>query len=387
MSPEQPPRPNYRPLPSPSPLELSGQPFPSAPPAPIVRVVLGLRRFLTRLADQLCPAEIAIFDHSTGLANTAMLGAVARFAIPDFVERHPGADADEIARGLGLNADAVHRCLRTLASLGIFTMNKRGQFFNNRRSRVLLSGQLTRGREWALYFSSGSNVAAWSDLPAALESGRSAFARVHGMSVWDWFDLHPDEREMFAHCMMGITVRDAPAVASLYPFAEVKRLCDVGGGRGTLLSEVLLRHPQVQGVLYDGLGVIESARVLMEKRGLSARVELSAGSFFEAVPTGCDAYMMKNILHDWDDATSERLLSNVRRAAQPGARIILVEQLVDRNSDDRMGTRVDMQMLVACVDGRERSLEEFKGLLEKSGFRYRRVFKYPTLGVIEGEAV
>jgi hypothetical protein len=346
-----------------------------------------LRRFLTRLADLLCPAEIAVFERSTGLATTAMLGAVARFGIPDFLERHPQADADLIARGLGLNADVVHRCLRTLAALGVFTMNARGQFANNRRSRVLLSGQLTRAREWALYFSSGSNVAAWLDLAGSLESGRSAFARVHGMSVWDWFDRHPDEREMFAHCMMGITVRDAPVVAALYPFADVKRLCDVGGGRGTLLSEILLRHAHVQGVLYDGPGVIQSARVLLEKRGLSARVELQEGSFFEAVPAGCDTYLMKNILHDWDDPTCERLLSNVRRAAPAGARIILVEQLVDRHSRDPISTLVDMQMLVACVDGRERSLEEFKGLLARSGFRFRRVFSYPTLSVIEGEAV
>jgi hypothetical protein len=266
-------------------------------------------------------------------------------------------------------------------------MDERGEFANNRRSRVLLSGQPTRTREWALYFSSGSNVAAWADLPRTIETGESAFRRVHGVSVWEWFDAHPDEREMFAHCMMGITVRDAPLVASLYPFAEVNRLCDVGGGRGTLLSEILLRHGNVQGVLYDAPGVIQSARDLLQKRGLSARVELAPGSFFDAVPEGCDAYLMKNILHDWDDATCKRLLANVRRAARPGARIILVEQLVEQNSQDPIATFVDLQMMIACDEGRERSLEELKTLLAEAGFRYRRVFTSPTLGVIEGEAV
>jgi hypothetical protein len=312
---------------------------------------------------------------------------VAHFGFADFLEQKGSANAQTIAEGLGLNADAVHRCLRALAALGVFTMNERGEFANNRRSRVLLSGQLTRAREWALYFSSGSNVAAWLDLPRTLETGESAFRRVHGMSVWDWFDAHPDEREMFAHCMMGITVRDAPVVASLYPFAELSRLCDVGGGRGTLLSEILLRHGNVRGVLYDAPGVIESARALLDRRGLGARVELRPGSFFEAVPEGCDAYLMKNILHDWDDRTCARLLANVRRAAQPGVRIILVEQLVERASQNPVATFVDLQMMIACEEGRERSLDELTALLGDAGFRYRRVFTSPTLAVIEGEAV
>lgn len=386
MTTGQAPLPSYRPLPPPSPLSLSGALFPDAPPAPAVRMVLGLRRFLTRLADRLCPAEIAIFDHSRGLVSTMLVGAAARVGFADFLEQRGSANAQAIAEGLGLNADAVQRCLRALAALGVFSMNERGEFANNRRSRVLLSGQLTRSREWALYFSSGSNVAAWADLSRTLETGGSAFRRVHGMSVWDWFDAHTDEREMFAHCMMGITVRDAPVVASLYPFSELSKLCDVGGGRGTLLGEILLRHEQLQGVLYDAPGVIASARVLLEKRGLGARVELQAGSFFDAVPEGCDAYLMKNILHDWDDATCKRLLANVRRAARPGARIILVEQLVERHSQDPLATFVDLQMMIACDEGRERSLDEFKALLAGAGFRYRRVFTSPTLGVIEGEA-
>lgn len=377
----------YRELPPPSELALSSEPFPAAPPGFLVRCVLGLRRFLLQLADRLSPAELAVFDHSTGIASTALIGAVARYAIPDFLARHGPSSADAIASGLGLNADAVHRSLRALANRGVFSMSDEGEFRNNRLSRVLCSGRLARGREWALYFSSGSNAAAWLDLPRTLESGESAFTRVHGMTVWDWFDGHPDEREIFAHCMMGITVMDAPVIAGLYPFSEIKRLCDVGGGRGTLLSEIVLRHPELQGVLYESPGVIDSARELLAKRGVAGRIELIAGSFFESVPSGCDAYLMKNILHDWDDATCERLLSNVRRAARQGDRIILCESIVDRCSRDVMATRADLQMMLICDNGRERSLEQLSALLGAAGFRRRRVFTFPTLSVIEGEAV
>lgn len=377
----------YRELPPPSELALSAEPFPGPPPGFLVRWVLGLRRFLLQLADRLSPAELAVFDHSTGIASTALIGTVARHGIPDFLARQGASRADAIARGLGLNADAVHRSLRALANMGIFSMSDDGTFDNNRLSRVLCSGQLSRGREWALYFSSGSNAAAWLDLSRTLETGESAFTRVHGMNVWDWFEAHADEREIFAHCMMGITVMDAPVVAALYPFSEVKRLCDVGGGRGTLLSEIVLRHRDVRGVLYDSAGVIESARELLAQRGVANRIELVPGSFFESVPSGCDAYLMKNILHDWDDATCERLLSNVRRAARPGGRIILCESLVDRCSRDVMATRADLQMMIVCHNGRERSLDQLTALLESAGFRRRRVFTFPTLSVIEGEAV
>lgn len=358
-----------------------------APPALVFRCVIGVRRFFTRLADRLCPAELALFDYATGVGNTALLGAIARYDIVDFLARRGPSTAEQIARELGLNADVLHRSLRALANMGIFEMSADGTFANNRMSLPLRSGQLSRVREWLLYFSSGSNIASWSDFAETLQTGQSAFKRIHGASVWDWFETHADEREIFAECMMGLTAADAPVIARLYPFGEVQRLCDVGGGRGLLLSEILLRHPQLRGVLQDSPGVLDSARKLIEQRKVADRVELSAGSFFEAVPPGCDAYLMKNILHDWDDETCTRLLRNVRRAAQPGARMILCEAIAERCSRDPLATRADLQMAVVCDNGRERDLGELQALLERAGFRYRRVFPFPTINVIEGEAV
>ncbi|HEY1956982.1 MAG TPA: methyltransferase [Polyangiaceae bacterium] len=370
----------------PSPLALGRETFPDAPPALGIRVVLGVRAFLLRLADRLCPAHVVVFQRATGIMQTAMLGAICAHDIPDLLEARGPLDAGAIAEARSLDADAVHRTLRALANTGIFAMRSDGTFENNRLSRALTSGKLVRSREWALYFASRSNAHAWVDYARTLETGRSAFARVHGKSVWQWFDEHEDEREMFAHCMMGITVQDAPVVAKLYPFSEVKRLCDVGGGRGTLLSEIVIRHPNVRGVLCDGDGVIASARELLEARGVLDRVELAPGSFFDEVPSGCDAYMMKNILHDWDDATSTRILKVVRRAMQPGQRIILVEMIVDRLARDVVGTQVDLQMMIACDEGRERSVDELAKLFAASGFRFTRVFPFPTVSIIEGEA-
>jgi hypothetical protein len=371
----------YQRLPPPSPLELPRGPLPDGPPALAVRLVLGLRRAMQRAIDALTPAELVLVEQTFGLARTAMLGAVCRFGVPDVLGDR-AMTAEEIASARGLDADLVHRTLRALAAGGVFAMDGEGRFRNNRLSRQLAGGGLARLRELSVYFASHSNAAAWVDFARTLETGRPAFRRVHGTSVWDWFERHDDEREIFAHAMMGITVRDAPVVAKLAPLGGVKVLCDVGGGRGTLLSEILLRHPGLRGVLVDSPGVLASARRLLEARGVGERVELVAGSFFDEVPPGADAYLMKNILHDWDDATSARILSVVARAAAPGARLLLCESIVSRTSRDRLATWADLQMIVAC-EGRERSAPELRRLGEDAGFAFVAEHAHPAISVLE----
>ena len=361
------------------------RPFPPAPPAPAVRAALWLRRALQALADLVVPAHVALIERSSGAMQTALLGVVARHGVADLLEVGP-LTASELASRTGLSADALHRSLRALAAVGIFTLDAEGRFDNNRMSRALVGGQLTRTKEWVQYWTSQSNLAAWMDLERTVTTGECAFERVFGMSVWDWFDHHADEREMFAQAMMGLTVFDAPVVAGLYPFGEVATLCDVGGGRGTLLSEILLAHPHLRGVLVDAPGVLESAKALLEARGVASRVTLQAGSFFESVPRGADAYLLKNILHDWDDERSSLILRNVRGAMKPGERVLIVEMLVTKNDTTGLGPLADVQMMVICGNGRERSAEELQALLHDAGFAKGRVFTYPTVSIVEGRA-
>jgi cyclopropane fatty-acyl-phospholipid synthase-like methyltransferase len=374
------------PAPSPSPVELGPGPLPNAPPAFLVRFGMGLRRSLLRLADLVTPAHLAVMDRSLGLVYTSMLSVVARLGVAELLEAGPRS-AEQLAEQTGAHADALLRVLRALVSVGIFRRHSDGRFANNRLSRALQGGRRDRMREWVTYFGSQSNVATWNDLERTVRTGHNAFERVFGTDVWHWFDAHPDEREMFAQAMMGITVADAPAVATLYPFHEVQTVCDVGGGRGTLLSELLVRHPHLRGVLVDAKGVLESASELLARRGVADRVQLCPGSFFESVPEGSDAYLLKNVLHDWDDARCAIILSTVRRAMKPGQRLVLVEILAPRHDQDHVAAFVDVQMMMVCSDGRERSFAELQSLLRKAGFESARFFPYPTTNVIEALAV
>lgn len=378
--------PGYQPLPDPSPLGLGAAALPNAPPAFAVRAVLRLRRAMQRLTDALCPPELAMFDTITGVGKTALLGAVARHDVPDMLERGP-LHAEEIAERAGLDADAVHRALRALSTLGIFRLRSDGRFENTRLSRALCGNKVSRIRELAIHYASGSHMAAWGDFARTLATGRAAFDRVHGATVWDWFEKHPDEREMFAHVMMGLTLQDAPVIATVYPWREIKKVCDVGGGRGSLLSELLVRHAHLQGVLFDAKGVLDSADVLLTARGVRSRVELVPGSFFERVPSGADAYVLKNILHDWDDVSCRTILHAIRDACPEGTKLVISESLVERNSSHLMGTVADMHMMTICSNGRERGVEEIRALLADGGFKLERVFEYPTMSVLEGVAV
>ncbi len=369
-------------------LELSGIPttaLPSPPPAWIIRILLWLRAGLLTLANAFVPPEVQVFERATGVAYTVALAIFVKSGYADLFNQGP-LSADDVANKLGRDRDATFRFLHLLASAGMLQMQRDGRFAHNRVSKTLTTGHPTRAGEFAKYFASGSNVQAWLDLDQTLQTGKNAFERVHGMDVWAWFDKHPDERECFAHAMMGLTLATAPFVAAHYPFHEAKTVCDVGGGRGTLLSEILLRHPHLQGELVDAAGVLESARALLAHRSLEARVTLTPSSFFTSVPSGADVYLLKNILHDWDDARCLQILKNVRTAAKPGQRVVVIESILDRTRPDPLVSPADVQMMVVCCEGRERSLADFHRLLQQAGFDTGRSWSLPTVGIVEGIA-
>jgi hypothetical protein len=371
-----------------SPSALSGipkGPLPSPPPSWIVRIVIALRFFLIRLADLILPPELVVLERSTGVAYTAAIAELYRGGYAELLDAEP-MSAAEIAARTGRDADATFRLLHLFAGIGFVTLSADGRFGTTPRLQALKKDHPSRVGAFVQYFASKSNVDAWFDLGRTLDTGKNAFQRVHGKVVWDYFDDHPDERETFAHAMMGMTFGDAPFIATAYPFGEVQTVCDVGGGRGSLLSEVLLRHPKLRGILAEGAGVLESAKSLLAHRGVAERVDLVVANFFENIPEGADLYMMKNILHDWDDAACHKILGAVRRAMKPGQRVLIVEAFLDRTRPDPVNTPSDMQMMLMCAEGRERSLEELRGLLRDNGFTPARAWPLPTIGLLEGIA-
>ncbi len=378
-------RPYAQEVSSPTPIALGKEPAGVAPPDGAVKAVLGARKGLQAAIDRAAPIDLVMWNMCVGVVQTKILGAMARLRVADLLADEGPLTAAAIAAETGQNADAMHRSLRALVAFGVFALDRDGRFSNNFRSEALRSGRPGALREFMEYFATRSNVDAWNEYDEVLRTGTNGFEKAHGASVWDFFDAHPGERELFASAMMGMTTQLAPVISGLYPWNEVKTLCDVAGGRGTLLSELLVRNAGLRGMLYDVPGVIQLAKELLAARGVLERVELVSGSFFERVPEGADAYSLKNVLHDWDDARSVVILKNVRAAMRPGQKVLVIETLVEKN-DTTPGALADVQMMVVCDDGRERSKAEYGALFAASGFTLGRVFEHALTSVIEGIA-
>jgi len=357
--------------------------LPGQLPPKKLRAALMKRRYLQSLADDAVPPEIAILDRILGVAYTQLVAAAARLRIADHLA-DVSLTAVELASRTGVNPDALARTMRALCAIGVFELGPDARFGQNRVSYALRSDHPSRSREYAMLWATRSLGQAWADFDQTVKTGENAFARVHGADLWSWFDVHPDERELFADAIAGRTAFEAPSVARAYPWGEVQRVCDVGGGSGLLLSEVLLTKSYLSGVLFERPGLIESARKLMTDRGVADRVELVAGDYMTSVPLGCQAYLLKGVLHGWDDDHCVRILRNIRAATKPGNRVIVVDAFLDKG--DPFDVVSDAEMMVLGTGGRERTQKEIMDLLEEGGFRPNRVFDLVTTGVVEGVA-
>jgi hypothetical protein len=340
----------------------SSQPLPSPPPPWLVRAALWLHRLLTELAFAVVPPEMRVFDLAIGGARAQSVGMAVRLGLFDHLQK-PATSA-QVAGALGVDEDASHRCLRALATLGLLEVRSDGRFVNTAAGRACMRG--SGSAAFVEYFTAPSTQAAFA--------------------VWDHFEANPEELELFAEAMAHRTQMDAAAIATAWPFGELESLCDVGAGRGTLAAELLVRYPRLRVTLLDRQGVLCRADRHLQQRGVRERASLVPGSFFEGVPPGQPVYLLKNILHDWDDQACVAILGRVRRAAPQGARLLVVEE---RQEPLELGLTSlgDIGMMVLCEGGRERSEREFANLMQQAGFRFTRSHRTSSLlWIFEGLA-
>jgi O-methyltransferase len=355
------------------------------PPRSAVIAVTAARRALLSLADRLFPAHFALFDKTIGIGRTHVLGTLAELGVADVLAERPQT-AEEIAPRLGVDADTLHRVLRAAAVEGLVKMDRRGRFKLARLGEPLRADSPHSLRDWARYIASPATAQAWGDLTESVRSGNSAFPRVHGVSVWDWFAQHPDEERAFAGGMRRITEELAPAIVAGYDWPRDGVVCDVAGGVGTLLAAILRDRPDLRGVLVDGPGVLAEADAWLTEVGLRDRVELREGNIFERVEASADVYLLKDVLHDWGDPACAQILSTVRATMAPGSRLVLVEDLQERNKPSPTASLTDLQMLTQCDDGRQRSAAELRGLLGEAGFTPTGVKLTSGPALVEGVA-
>ena len=302
---------------------------------------------------------------------TQCLGVVAELGIADLLKDGECSTAD-LARESGAHEPSLYRVLRMLTGHGIFEESSPGVFRLTSHGEPLRADSPNTLRDFAIFAAHPVHNAAYSALGHTVRTGENAFKHAHGSEVFEYFRRDPEFFSVLNAAMVANSHREAPAIGAAYDFSGLRTVADVGGGLGFLLSEVLRRNPSQRGVLFDLPEVVAGARATFEAADQLDRVTLQGGSFLESVPLEADAYMMKYVIHDWDDARAATILRNCRRSMMPDGKILVIETVVPENDDWHIAKLLDIEML-AVPGGQERTRTQFEELFSKAELRLTRV--------------
>ncbi|HVN40627.1 MAG TPA: methyltransferase [Myxococcota bacterium] len=305
----------------------------------------------------------------------------AQLDLADVLAKGPRT-AESLAADLSVDPVALARVLRALASVGVFEADARGRYRMTPLAETLRSDHPESLRDFARMMVADYNWHSWGDLLQSVRDGQPAFDRVHGMPFFEFLGRHPEKERVFAASMASISGAENPAIARASPFGRLRRLVDVGGAHGHLLATILRRHGKLRGVLYDQPQVVAGAaeRGFVSAPDVRDRIELVGGDFFASVPEGGDGYLMKYILHDWNDERCVAILRHCREAMAPDGRVFAVDHVVPPGNAFDRGKLMDLNMFV-LLRGRERTKAEFAELFGAAGLKLRRVI--PTDATVQ----
>lgn len=319
----------------------------------------------------------------TGYWSTQAIYVAAKLGLPDLLTNGPRS-SDELAQATNVHAPSLYRLLRALASMGVFADDGTAHFSLTPLAECLRSD--APGSQRALAIMCGEeHYQAWGELLYSVQTGKTSFDKLYGMPIFEFLSKNLEQAKVFDAAMVGVHGRESAAMTDAYDFSGIGVLADIGGGNGSLLITVLKKYPAMKGILYDLPGVTERAKAHLSAAGLANRCQVIGGSFFESVPAGADAYLMRHIIHDWDDEKATTLLRNVHRAMDDRGRLLVVEGIIPPGNGPCFGKLLDLTMLT-LPGGKERTEQEFKTLYESSGFELTKIVPTTSeVSVIEGK--
>lgn len=332
--------------------------------------------------NQTPPPPVQMMQMITGFWTSCCIYAAAKLNIADHLKGKPQT-ADQLAEASHSDAASLYRVLRALSSVGVFKENEQHQFELTALGNTLQSD--TPGSMKAMAIAQlGDHFNAWGNLMYSIKTGHIAFDQIEGMSVWKYYEMHPDEGVNFMKAMSELTGAVIQHVLPEYDFTNFQSIVDVGGGNGALLMAVLDKAPQARGIVFDEEYVVEETRRILEQKGYNNRCETTAGSFFDFIPANADAYLMKMVLHDWNDQDCSKILTNCRKAMKPGSRLLVLDAVIPEGNEPHPGKFMDINML-AMTGGRERTENEFSHLFAHAGLKLLRIIPThsPMFSIIE----
>lgn len=319
------------------------------------------------------PPEVALTQMMMGAIAAQVVYVAAKLGISDLLGKGPKT-ADELASATNTDGASLYRVMRALASLGLYSEEENKTFRLNPTAELLRSDLPNSLRDVAIFMGEDWHWNVWGRTIYSVQTGKPAWPEVHKQDPFGYLEANPDHARIFDRAMSSFSNLAAKAVAEAYDFSGVKKLVDIAGGQGRLLGGILESNPSMQGVLFDLPHVLEAATEVMSRSSAADRIELVSGDFFKSVPSGGDAYIMKHIIHDWDDERAIAILKNIKSAMNSGGRVLLVESVLEPANQPDFGKLMDIEMLVS-PGGKERTEEEYEELFEKAGLRLNRIVK------------
>jgi len=330
--------------------------------------------------------EISAHQHLdqmiTGYWVSQAIYAAAKFGIADHLKNGPKT-VQELASATSTNPDALYRLLRALASTGIFAEGEARQFSNTPLAEPLRRD--VAGSKHALALMTGDEqFRSWAEIEYSIRTGKMSWDKVFGKPVFEYLSEHHDKARIFDAAMVGIHGRESNAVLDAYDLSGIEVIADIGGGNGSQITEILKKYPKMRGILFDLPHVIDRAREKIGASGLLDRCQLISGSFFDTAPKGADAYVMRHIIHDWDDDKCLTILRNCHRGMMPESKLLVIESVIPPGNERFHGKFLDLVMLL-IPGGKERTAAEYKTLFEQAGLMLTRIVPTNTeISIVEG---
>jgi O-methyltransferase domain len=319
------------------------------------------------------PTEILMQVATGHIVASALYGALS-IGIPDLLNSGSKSVA-QLAVLTGTHEGALYRIMRALSAAGIFSENPARTFSLTPVSEPLCQGAENSMRQMALWMTLPFHFEVYGELCHSLRTGETVSEKLYGVPCFDYLAQNKEVNDVFNDAMTEFSGNVIPAVLEAYDFSSLagKTLVDIAGGHGKVLTEILKKNPGVRGILFDLERVVTGAVPRIESEGLTSRCSVAHGDFFQAVPSG-DAYIMKHIIHDWDDAHALSILKNIHSSAAPDARLFLIEAVMAPGNEPHFAKIVDLEMLL-LPGGCERTELEYRDLLAQAGFQLTKVVK------------
>jgi SAM-dependent methyltransferase len=312
-----------------------------------------------------------------GIIAAQAIHVATKLRIPDLLASGPKTIA-ELASDSGAHAPTLERLLRALSSLDMIARTSDGRFCNTLLTEVLRADHPQSQREAALFLPAAFLWRPLGDLYESVRTGEPTFQSIFGQRFFEYLATHPDDAAVFNAVMTQGIAWTTPALLAAYDFSRFDRLVDVGGGEGALLRDILSATPGLCGVLFDLPQVVSRAAEILTA-DIATRCQIVGGDFFDSVPEGADAYILKGVIHDWPDEDAARILRNTRRAIRPGGTLLLIEGIAD-STVRHVGL---MELLMLVIGGRERTEADFRSLLSVTGFALTRIIPTEASSLIE----